>query len=167
GFLLLVPALAPGGGGAVRRRLLPRLRAALHAPVHEPEPRRAARLPSLRRFAPAAGNRLLRPAAEDPMFRVVRLGTPRRSGEGLRIGTVRHPPRGVRKVDIAQRDFYDVWLPEIAPSAALVRFALSEPWTDARWASYTRRYTAEMKAPPAHRLLALLAALSRQTEFAI
>jgi uncharacterized protein YeaO (DUF488 family) len=100
-------------------------------------------------------------------LRVVRLGTPRHSNEGLRIGTVRRPPRGVKKQDYAKRDYFDVWLPELAPSAPLVKYALSQPFTPERWASYSRRYRAEMIKPAAARLLALLAALSQQTDFSI
>ncbi len=66
--------------------------------------------------------------------RIVRLKTPRGPDEGLRIGTVRRPPRGVRKADYAARDYFDVWLPELAPSAPLVSWALSEPFTPQRWA---------------------------------
>jgi uncharacterized protein YeaO (DUF488 family) len=69
--------------------------------------------------------------------------------------------------DYARHDYFDVWLPELAPSAPLVKFALSQPFTPKRWASYARRYRAEMKKPAAARLIALLAALSRQTDFAI
>lgn len=98
---------------------------------------------------------------------IVRLGTPRAPGEGLRIGTVRRPPRAVPKAEFARRDFFEVWLPELAPSAELVSWALSDPWTDARWRRYSRRYRAEMRAPPARRLIALLAALSGQTDFAV
>ena len=65
--------------------------------------------------------------------RVVRLGTPRVPDEGLRIGTVRRPPRAVRKQDYAARNYFDVWLPELAPSAPLVSWALSEPFTPQRW----------------------------------
>jgi uncharacterized protein YeaO (DUF488 family) len=101
------------------------------------------------------------------MIRIVRLGTPRRAGEGLRIGTVRRPPRGVPKADYARRDYYDVWLPELAPSAPLVSFALSKPSTPARWSAYTRRYRSEMRAPAAQRLLALLAALSAHADFSV
>jgi uncharacterized protein YeaO (DUF488 family) len=72
--------------------------------------------------------------------RIVRLGTPRDRDEGLRIGTVRRPPRGVRKADYAARDYFDVWLPELAPSAPLVSLALSKPFTPQRWAVYQRRY---------------------------
>jgi uncharacterized protein YeaO (DUF488 family) len=100
-------------------------------------------------------------------LRIVRLGTPRSAGEGLRIGTVRRPPRGVRKADYAARNYYDVWLPELAPSAPLVSFALSKPFTPARWALYARRYRREMRAPAADRLIALLAALSSRVDFAV
>jgi uncharacterized protein YeaO (DUF488 family) len=99
--------------------------------------------------------------------RLVRLGTPRDSEEGLRIGTVRRPPRGVRKADYARRDYFDVWLPELAPSAPLVSWALSEPFTPKRWAVYKRRYRREMLQPGARRLIALLAALSAQTNFSV
>ena len=100
-------------------------------------------------------------------LRIVRLGTPREPEEGLRIGTVRRPPRGVRKADYGRRDFFDVWLPELAPSAPLVSWALSEPFTSARWATYARKYRAEMRQPAAQRLLSLLANLSLQTNFSI
>ena len=100
-------------------------------------------------------------------IRVVRLGDPREPDEGIRLGTVRRPPRGVRKEDFAKRDFYDVWMPELAPSEALRSWALSEPWTDKRWARYVREYTREMNDPKAQRLIALLAALSRQTNFSV
>ena len=99
--------------------------------------------------------------------RIVRLGTKRHADEGVRLGTVRRPPRGVRKQDYARRDYYDAWLPELAPSAPLVSFALSKPFTPARWAAYSRRYRSEMKAPPAQRLLATLAALSQQSRFSV
>jgi uncharacterized protein YeaO (DUF488 family) len=99
--------------------------------------------------------------------RIVRLGTPRVPDEGLRIGTVRRPPRGVRKADYAARDYFDVWLPELAPSAPLVSLALSEPFTPQRWAVYQRRYRREMRQPAAQRLIALLAALSSQTNFSV
>jgi uncharacterized protein YeaO (DUF488 family) len=100
-------------------------------------------------------------------IRIVRLGTPREAEEGLRIGTVRRPPRGVRKADYARRNFFDVWLPELAPSAPLVSWALSEPFTPARWATYARKYRLEMRQPAAQRLLALLANLSSQTNFSV
>lgn len=100
-------------------------------------------------------------------IRTVRLGTPRHSKEGLRIGTVRRPPRGVRKKDYAKRNYYDVWLPELAPSAPLVSWALSEPYTVKRWNLYQKRYKTEMRQPRAQRLIRLLAALSHQTNFSV
>jgi uncharacterized protein YeaO (DUF488 family) len=100
-------------------------------------------------------------------IRIVRLGTPRRVGEGLRIGTVRRPPRGVRKAEYAARDYYDVWLPELAASAPLVSWALAKPFTPARWALYARRYRREMREPAAQRLIALLAALSTRADFSV
>ena len=99
--------------------------------------------------------------------RIVRLGEPRTADEGLRLGTVRRPPRGVRKEQFASRDYFDVWMPDLAPSAPLVSWALSEPWTDKRWAKYERAYRSEMKKPAAARLLSLLAALSHQTNFSV
>ena len=99
--------------------------------------------------------------------RIVRLKTPRGPDEGLRIGTVRRPPRGVLKADYAARDYFDVWLPELAPSPPLVSWALSEPFTPQRWAVYQRRYRREMQQPAAQRLIALLAALSSQTNFSV
>ena len=100
-------------------------------------------------------------------IRVVRLGTPRAAGEGVRLGTVRRPPRGVPKRDFARRDFYDVWLPELAPSAATVSGALSEPWTPARWRRFERTYRKEMAAPAARHLIVLLAALSKTTNLSV
>lgn len=98
-------------------------------------------------------------------IRIVRLGEPRAEGEGLRLGTVRRPPRGVRKEDFARRDYFDLWLPDLAPSAEVVKFALSEPFTPKRWDTFVKRYRREMQEPPAQRLLTLLAALSHQTDF--
>jgi uncharacterized protein YeaO (DUF488 family) len=99
--------------------------------------------------------------------RVVRLGTPRDRDEGLRIGTVRRPPRGVRKADYAARDYFDLWLPELAPGAPLVSLALSKPFTPQSWAVFRQRYRREMRQPAAQRLIALLAALSLQTNFSV
>ena len=99
--------------------------------------------------------------------RIVRLGTPRAPDEGVRLGTVRRPPRGVRKSEIARRDWYDVWLPELAPSAALVSWALADPWTPARWRRFARGYRREMREPGPRHLLALLSALSRRTGLAV
>lgn len=99
--------------------------------------------------------------------RVVRLGTPRTRGEGVRVGTVRLLPRGVRKRDYARLNFFDVWLPEVAPSRELVAYAQAQPWTDARWAAYTKKYLREMQRPEAQRVIALLGAMGRQTNFSI
>ena len=97
---------------------------------------------------------------------IVRLGSPRTPGEGLRIGTVRRPPRGVAKSDYAGRDFYDVWLPMLSPSPPLVGAALSAH--DARaWQAFARKFKAEMKRPDAARTLDLLAALSTSTNFSV
>lgn len=101
------------------------------------------------------------------MIRVVRLGTPRHAGEGLRLGTVRRPPRGVKKQDYAARDFYDLWLPELAPSPKLFSWIKSRPLTDANWRTYSRRYVAEMKRPEARHALELLAALSHTTNLSV
>lgn len=100
------------------------------------------------------------------MIRIVRLGTPRAEGEGLRLGTVRRPPRGVRKAEFAKRDYYDVWLPVLSPSAALVSMALSAP-DEAAWKAFTRKYRVEMKSSGAGQVMELLAALSHTTNFAI
>lgn len=97
---------------------------------------------------------------------VVRLGSPRTAGEGLRIGTVRRPPRGVPKVEFAARDFYDVWLPELAPSEELLKRGRAAD-DDCSWREFVRQYRAEMKAPERGRLLDLLAALSRRTDLAV
>lgn len=99
-------------------------------------------------------------------IRIVQLGSPRARGEGLRLGTVRRPPRGVPKSEFASRDFYDVWLPNLAPSEALVKQA-QQASDDRAWRAFEKRYRAEMKRPEAARLLALLAALSGQTDFSV
>jgi uncharacterized protein YeaO (DUF488 family) len=100
-------------------------------------------------------------------IRIVRLGTKRLPEEGPRLGTVRRPPRGVKKQDFAKRDFYDVWVPDLAPSAQLVSWALADPWTDERWARYRKAYLREMNAPTQKRLIALLATLSRDSNFSV
>jgi len=99
-------------------------------------------------------------------MRIVRLGSVRARGEGLRIGTVRRPPRGVRKEDYASKDIYDVWFPNLSPSAALLREAF--PVTDDKtWRTFKRRFLSEMKSPEAKRDLDLLAALSHHADFSI
>lgn len=95
------------------------------------------------------------------MIRVVRLGSPRAPGEGPRFGTVRRPPRGVKKSDYARRDYYDLWLPDLAPSAALIARARKD------WPAFVKAYRREMSQPAAQRLIALLAALSREASFAV
>jgi len=99
-------------------------------------------------------------------IRVVQLGTPRAPGEGLRLGTVRRPPRGVPRTDYPARDFYDVWLPKPAPSEQLVKLVLGAR-EQREWQALVRRYRAEMKRPPAARFLVLLAALSPCAEFSV
>jgi uncharacterized protein YeaO (DUF488 family) len=97
---------------------------------------------------------------------VIRLGSPRVKGEGLRIGTVRRPPRGVPKAKFASENWYDVWLPELAPSEATVKQALKAE-TDAEWRIFVRRYEKEMASPSASRMLDLLAALSQASNFSV
>lgn len=99
-------------------------------------------------------------------IRIVRLGSKRVPGEGVRIGAVRRPPRGVPKAELARRDFYDVWLPNLAPSEALLKRAKSGD-DERDWRAFARAYRAEMGRPEARRVLDLLAALSRQTDFAV
>jgi uncharacterized protein YeaO (DUF488 family) len=101
------------------------------------------------------------------MIRVVRLGTPRMKDEGLRLGTVRRPPRGVPKAEFATRDFYDVWLPELAPTADVVTQGLSQPWTEASWRRFASTYQRQMREPHAQHLVALLAALSHRTNLSV
>jgi uncharacterized protein YeaO (DUF488 family) len=97
---------------------------------------------------------------------IVRLGTPRKSGEGLRLGTVRRPPRGVPKADFARLDYYDVWFPNLSPSAPLVQEALRAA-DDRAWAAFTRKFRHEMSAPDRSRELDLLAALSHHTNLSV
>lgn len=97
---------------------------------------------------------------------IVRLGSPRSAGKGLRIGTVRRPPRGVPKAELAARDFYDVWLPNLAPSEELLQAGKAAA-SEAEWKAFARRYRAEMKEPEARHLLDLLAALSHTADFAV
>jgi uncharacterized protein YeaO (DUF488 family) len=100
-------------------------------------------------------------------LRVVRLGSARRKGEGPRIGAVRRPPRGVRKSEYSRLGYYDVWLPELSPGTRTVSWALSRPWTDARWRQFSGRYRREMARPEAQRLLELLAAVSRTANLSV
>ncbi|MEG3050979.1 MAG: DUF488 family protein [Thermomonas sp.] len=99
-------------------------------------------------------------------IRIVRLGSPRTSNEGLRIGTVRRPPRGVPKAEFARRDYYDTWLPTLAPSLEAMQQAHAAA-TPAQWNAFVRRYRAEMKRPDAAHAIALLAALSAHADFSV
>lgn len=99
-------------------------------------------------------------------IRIVRLGSPRSGNEGLRIGTVRRPPRGVPKSEFASRDFYDAWLPNLAPSEELVKQALAAE-NQREWQAFARNYRKQMKQPEAVHLLDTLAALSQQTNFSV
>ena len=99
-------------------------------------------------------------------IRIVRLGSPRAKNEGVRVGTVRRPPRGVPKAEYAARDLYDVWFPELAPSETLLKEGLVAADDDA-WRRFVRRYRGEMKMPQARHALDLLAALSHQTNLAV
>ena len=99
-------------------------------------------------------------------LRIVRLGTPRHPREGTRIGTVRRPPRGVKKARYAADDWYDVWYPELSPSLELVTQALNAK-TAAEWSAFVRAFKKEMKQPAAARSLDLLAALSHDADFSL
>ena len=98
--------------------------------------------------------------------RVVRLGTPRASGEGTRIGTVRRPPRGVPKSEHSTGNWYDVWLPNLAPTADSVKAALAAT-SPAQWSAFARKYRAEMAKPENRRVIELLAALSHHANFSV
>ena len=97
---------------------------------------------------------------------IVRLGTKRVEGEGLRIGTVRRPPRGIPRTDFATQNWYDVWFPNLAPSVETMKIAQAAR-TDKEWIDFAKRYRAEMSTPENSRTLALLAALSHRTDFAV
>jgi uncharacterized protein YeaO (DUF488 family) len=97
---------------------------------------------------------------------IVRLGSRRSSDEGLRIGTVRHPPRGVPKSEYARQNWYDVWLPALAPSAELLRSSRIQA-DHSRWRAFERRFESELRKPPASHLLDVLAALSHTANFSV
>lgn len=99
-------------------------------------------------------------------IRIVRLGSPRHAGEGIRIGTVRRPPRGVPKTKFASQDWYDVWFPNLAPSLETMKLAQAAE-TPAQWAGFVKRYRTEMAAPENSHAIALLAALSHQASFSV
>ena len=98
--------------------------------------------------------------------RVVRLGTPRGAQEGLRIGTVRRPPRGVPKTEFAKQNWYDVWFPTLAPSAETMKLG-QQAETPAQWNAFIRKYRNEMAAPEATHALELLAKLSHRADFSV
>ncbi|MBV8501775.1 MAG: DUF488 family protein [Paucibacter sp.] len=102
-------------------------------------------------------------------IRVVQLGSPREAGEGLRLGTVRRPPRGVPKAEFASRDYYDTWLPALSPSADLMKDgqAAQADGSDKAWSAFATKFRKELAAPDVARLLDLLAGLSRQTDFSL
>ncbi len=97
---------------------------------------------------------------------IVRLGTPRKRGEGLRIGTVRRPPRGVKKADFARLDYYDVWFPNLSPDQELVHQALTST-SEKEWNAFKRKFRQEMNAPDRSRELDVLAAMSHQSNFSV
>src|SRR5512141_1847768 len=99
-------------------------------------------------------------------IRIVRLGSPRHKDEGIRIGTVRRPPRGVPKSEFASQNWYDVWYPNLSPSAETVKFA-QEAQTPAQWRAFVKKYRKEMSTPENARTIDLLAALSRHTNFSV
>src|SRR6266481_4949253 len=98
--------------------------------------------------------------------RIVRLGSARKAGEGIRIGTVRRPPRGVPKSEFASQDWYDVWFPNLAPSVETMKLG-QEAKTPAQWSAFIKKYRAEMATPGNTRAIELLAVLSRQTNFSV
>ena len=99
-------------------------------------------------------------------IRIVQLGSARKTDEGLRVGTVRRPPRGVPKSDYARKNFYDVWLPNLSPSPELMKEGKSAQ-DDRSWALFIRKFRVEMKRPESSRVLDLLAALSHQTQLSV
>jgi uncharacterized protein YeaO (DUF488 family) len=99
-------------------------------------------------------------------IRIVRLGSPRAPNEGIRLGTVRRPPRGVPRSEFSRRDFYDVWFPVLAPSLPAMKMAQGVN-SDRQWSAFARKYRAEMKAPAASQSLDVLAALSQQASFSV
>jgi uncharacterized protein YeaO (DUF488 family) len=99
-------------------------------------------------------------------IRIVRLGSERTPDEGVRIGTVRRPPRGVPKAEFASRNYYDVWLPTLSPTADLVKLALAAK-TDAEWTTFVHKFRAEMKEGDAPKVLDVLAALSATANFSV
>ena len=100
------------------------------------------------------------------VIRVVKLGSARAAGEGVRIGTVRRPPRGVPKAQFSSQNWYDVWFPILAPSVETLKLG-QQAETPAQWAGFIKKYEIEMSAPEASHAIALLAALSRGSNFSV
>jgi uncharacterized protein YeaO (DUF488 family) len=100
-------------------------------------------------------------------IRVIRLGSPREEGEGIRIGTVRRPPRGVLKEDFGKLNYYDVWLPQLSPSAELVSWIKKSPDSTSNWKQFKQRFMRELSTPDNQRLLDLMAAFSKRVNFSI
>lgn len=98
--------------------------------------------------------------------RIVRLGSQRHENEGTRIGTVRRPPRGVPKTEFARRNWYDVWFPILAPSVETMKLG-QQATTAAQWAVFLKKFRSEMSSPEANHALALLAALSHNSNFSV
>jgi uncharacterized protein YeaO (DUF488 family) len=98
--------------------------------------------------------------------RIVKLGTPRQRDEGVRIGTVRRPPRGVRKSEFAKQNWYDVWFPNLAPSVETMKLG-QQAQTPAQWAAFIKKYRTEMAAPDASRAIDVLAAMSHHGQFSV
>jgi uncharacterized protein YeaO (DUF488 family) len=98
--------------------------------------------------------------------RIVRLGSDRFPREGLRIGTVKRPPRGVTKSEYSSKNWYDVWFPNLAPGPETIKLA-QKAKTEREWNQFMRKYRAEMASPQNKRALDLLAALSHQTNFSV
>ena len=98
--------------------------------------------------------------------RIVRLGTARLSGEGPRIGTVRRPPRGIPKSEYARQDWYDIWYPNLAPSAETIKLGQLAQ-TEAQWSAFAKKYRTEMSQPDTARTIALLALLSHRSDFSV
>lgn len=99
-------------------------------------------------------------------IRIVRLGSPRASGEGVRIGTVRRPPRGVPKSKFSKENWYDIWFPNLAPSLETMKLA-HKAETPAQWNAFARKYRSEMATPETSHVIELLAAMSHHTNFSV
>jgi len=147
------------GGGQPRLRVADAVGTRYHAAALGPPGMRIRQVPPLGVPEPAQ-------LGESMAVRIVRLGTDRAPQEGLRIGTVRRPPRGVPKSEFSSGNWYDVWLPNLAPSADTVKLGLSAK-SPHEWNTFVKRYRAEMATPDSSRVLDLLAALSHESNFSV